>query len=248
MKNHPFMTPEMMEERRRGRMIGGLLMIALGGLWLAKTLGYALPPWTFSWPVIFIAIGIYQLVKHAGRKLHGLIFLAIGGIGLADKLITDVHIGKVAWPVLIILAGLYLLFKPGKRKQTEEPWAADNTEGLASDDSTADYIKVNSVFGGIEKTVISKQFRGGQINSVFGGSEINLMQADFQGRVVLEINTVFGGCEMAVPSDWKIQNEITAIMGGIEDRRPMNPAQADSGKVLLMKGTCVFGGVEIKGF
>jgi predicted membrane protein len=62
--------------------------------------------------------------------------------------------------------------------------------------------------------------------------------------VSLEVNSVFGGVEIIVPGNWRVQNDITAVLGGVSDRRPFVAGDAD--KVLRIHGSAVFGGVEVK--
>ena len=95
--------------------------------------------------------------------------------------------------------------------------------------------------------MISKNFKGGRIESMFGGTELNLMQADFTGTAVLDFNIAFGGVKLYVPPQWNVKSEVTAILGGVEDKRAITP-QTDSTKVLLLRGSVMFGGLEIKSY
>ena len=79
-----------------------------------------------------------------------------------------------------------------------------------------------------------------------GGAEINLSQADIQGNIILDVTNIFGGTKLVVPSNWIIQNEVTAVFGAVEDRRPLNTNLLDTNKTMILKGTCLFGGVDIK--
>ncbi len=81
-----------------------------------------------------------------------------------------------------------------------------------------------------------------------GGAEINLMQADLQHNIVLEVNNVFGGTKLIVPSNWDVKNEVSAVFGGIEDKRSINTSVPDQDKILILKGTCVFGGIEVSNY
>jgi predicted membrane protein len=119
----------------------------------------------------------------------------------------------------------------------------------AADDTSADYFESNTVFGGTEKNVVSKNFRGARITSVFGGTELNLTHADLQQPAIIDTTTVFGGLTIAVPADWRVQSELTTIFGGVEEKRPMvNASEMDDNKVLILKGNCFFGGVEIHNY
>ena len=81
-----------------------------------------------------------------------------------------------------------------------------------------------------------------------GGSEIDLTQSDFTGRIVIDVTNIFGGTKMIVPPTWDVQNDITAIFGGVDDKRQISGVTLDPNKVLVLDGTCMFGGIEIRSF
>lgn len=111
-----------------------------------------------------------------------------------------------------------------------------------------DLIEATSIFGGTKKKVLSKNFRGGEMVNIFGGSEIDLLQADIEGTAVLEVTAVFGGATLLIPSHWNvISSEATAILGEIKDRR-VSMGNVDQSKTLILKGTVIFGGIDIKSF
>jgi predicted membrane protein len=81
----------------------------------------------------------------------------------------------------------------------------------------------------------------------FGGTDLNLSQSDINGVAVLDLTQVFGGTKLIVPSNWKVQSEVVAVFGGLDDKR-RDLANPDPNKVLVLKGTCIFGGIDIKSF
>lgn len=113
--------------------------------------------------------------------------------------------------------------------------------------STEDYIDATTVLGGIHKNIISKNFKGGDITIFMGGAEINLSQADIQGTAALDITQIMGGTKIIVPSNWEIRSQLTSVFGNIEDKR-QNINVTDSQKVLILDGTSVFGGIEIRNY
>lgn len=113
--------------------------------------------------------------------------------------------------------------------------------------SQEDYIDSVSVFGGVRKVIVSKNFRGGEATSFMGGTELDFTQADIQGTVVLELTQIMGGAKLIVPGHWTIRNEVNAVLGGVDDKRHLN-ATADPNKVLVLKGTAFLGGLEIRNF
>ena len=96
---------------------------------------------------------------------------------------------------------------------------------------------------------MTKDFKGGDVVNVFGGTELNLSQSDINGTAVLELTTIFGGTKLIVPSHWSVKSEAVTIFGGIEDKRQLLPPSLDRPeKILVLKGTVIFGGIDIKSF
>lgn len=244
------MIPEYEKQQRNGRIWGGLILVAVGVAFLLRTLNYDLPYWLFSWPMILILVGIYNLGKHGFTRPFGMIPLAIGLVFLVEKTTPGLEIVKIALPALAIVFGVWMLMFPSKKKGFRHMRHMRNAyhTGTSTESSSEDQLFVDTVFGGIDRNVISKDFKGGRVNCVFGGAEINLLNADIQGTVVLEVTAVFGGIDLTVPAKWKVQTEITAILGGVEDKRAMNEESLNTDKVLILKGEAIFGGIEIKGY
>ena len=95
--------------------------------------------------------------------------------------------------------------------------------------------------------MVSKNFKGGDVTTVLGGSEIDLSQADFNGTVRLEVTQVLGGTKVIVPPHWEVRSEITAVFAGFEDKR-QQPAITNPNKILIINGTSILGGIELKNF
>ena len=63
----------------------------------------------------------------------------------------------------------------------------------------SDFLCVDSVLSGDNKSVLSKNFQEGKTACVFGGAEIDLLQTDFNGTVLLKIDVVFDGVKLIIP-------------------------------------------------
>lgn len=247
-----------------GRVFGGLIVVIVGVILLAKQTGADIPGWLISWPMALIATGLYIGFRHAFRGPVWIVLLLVGTIFLINDIDPTLNLRHYVWPIVIIAVGLMIIFRPQhkmrgfhKKKWHNHPYGEPSTPspeskiaGITEGSAHEDYIDSVTIFGGVKRNIFSKNFRGGEIVTIFGGSEINLTQADSPQRIELDITQIFGGAKLIVPPHWKIHSEdIVSIFGGVEDKRPALPeASYDSNKVLILKGTNIFGGIDIKSF
>ena len=230
-----------------GNIWAGVFLLVIGALFLARnTSATSIPEWVFTWPMILIAVGLFIGLRHNFRGGTWFFMILLGGAFLVNKIYPEMELRQYIWPAILIIAGLYFIFKPRTMKWKEK-WSDGQYAGSLESTSSHpqdDIIDSTCIFGGTKKNILSKNFKGGEIVNIFGGSEVNLAQADFTGRVELEVTQIFGGTKLYVPANWEVKPEIVAIFGGIEDKRDVVGAQAD--KVLVLKGTSIFGGIDIK--
>jgi len=248
--------------QKSGKALVGLFFIGLGFILLLQTLELDfIPSWIFSWPVFLIIIGVFIGKRQGFNRPSAFMPIVIGVIFLSNKILSDMELGRLFWPFLIIGFGVWMILGRKKKNQLGSyEWDKkvdsgfdfdtapnDTQSGFNTNDFSGDRINSASIFGGIKKNIVSKNFQGGDIVNFFGGSEINLMQADIKGRVKIEVVQVFGGTKIIVPANWTVQSEMVAIFGGIEDKRPPQ-LNAIPDKVLIIEGTSIFGGIDIKSF
>ncbi len=245
--------------RDNSRIIGGLIIIAVGAVLLLRNTGVYFPRWLFSWPMILILVGIYNGFKHNFKNPSWLILIGIGSFFLVQKFIPGLSREPLFWPLVIIAGGVLFMLRPRKNAfvwindKDQNTWGGSNTTYLGTQSGVvpdvSDTIHVRSVFSGVKRSMLSKNFQGGNISSIFGGSEIDFTQADINGQVVLSFEVLFGGAKIIIPSHWAVQNEIEGVFHGVDDNRRFNPdAALNPGKVLILKGSVTFGGVEIRSY
>lgn len=233
---------------RGGRAMGGLIVIAVGTVLLARQVGADLPSWLFSWPMFLIAIGFYVGARHSFRQWGWLIPVAIGSVFLLEDVLPDVHIKQFAWPVVVIFIGLVMVVK-SRRRNHDDLFKRWERNAALADQTSEGFFDSVTVFGENKRQILSKDFKGGESVCVFGGVEVNLSQADINGRVPLELVQVFGGTKLIVPPHWKVETEeVVSIFGGLNDKRQTSNAVTDQTKVLVLRGTTLFGGIDIKSF
>lgn len=221
----------------------GVLILFVGLFLLLKRMGLMLPDWLFSWPMILIAVGFIMGVKGKFQGVTWFIVTLVGCVFLVGKIMPyDWNVSRFVWPSILVVIGIYLIGRAtSKRQNYEKIFSADDSANMD------DYIQGTTLFSGTNKVILSKNFKGGSITTMFGGTELNFSQADIQGEVVLDITTMFGGVEIIVPSHWDVKVDVNTVFGGIEDKRMIPPA-IPSNKVLILKGSCTFGGVDLKSY
>ena len=249
------------QRHQRNRVLAGIILVGIGVVLFADKMGVLLPHWLLTWPVLLIVIGIYSGIKHNFSNATWIILVALGGIFLWDEMMMDVSLKPFTIPIILVAAGLLTIVRPrfgdrhnsfGQRRR--DRWSNVSTGTAAFNKAfeeagplNDDYIDINCIFSGVNKTVISKTFKGGRISCVFGGTELDLTKADIQGTAVLQLNEVFGGVTLVIPSNWTVRNNISGVFHGVDDRRN-NQVQNDSDKILLLQGSAVMAGVEIKSY
>lgn len=135
------------------------------------------------------------------------------------------------WPVILIAVGAFIIFK-GKHPE--------NVSELEADKSILD---ITVLMGGNKTVCNAKKFKFGDITAIMGGVELDLRGADIESEAVLDLWASWGGIMIRVPAEWSVVNRGTAIMGAIEDK---TSAPAVTTKRLIISGTAIMGGVEIK--
>ena len=124
----------------------------------------------------------------------------------------------------------------------------DTSIGFEETWNDEDFVDSTAIFGGAKKNIISKNFKGGDLVNIFGGTDLDLTQADFTGTAVIELTTIFGGTKLIIPTNWAIQSDAVIIFGGLEDKRKMPSVAENPDKTLVLKGTVIFGGIDIKSY
>lgn len=233
--------------KNNGNIWIGLIILLIGAGLLLRNMNFPIPHWIFSWQMLLIAIGIVSGVKNNFRNAGWFFLILIGGIFLIKDVIPNWQWNNYIWPMGLIAIGIFLILKPKNKDHTfvkNQEFYPNHASGTVASD---EYLDFTTFFGGTHRNIISKDFKGGEVVTVFGGTELNLSQADFNGTIVLDVTQIFGGTKLIVPTNWEIKSEVTAVFGGTSDKRSPHSLHG-SDKVLILKGTSVFGGIEIVGY
>ncbi len=230
----------MTNEKSNKRAILGVILVLIGAFLVIDNFNffpYAIRDIFFSWEMILIVLGAILLASRE-NKTTGVVLMIVGGFFLIPDVLHIPHdFRRIFWPMIFILIGLAILFRRGGHR----------TRHISD---SQDYIDELCIFGGSERLITSKDFKGGKVTYIFGGSTINLTQSELaKGENLIDVFTMFGGGKFIVPRDWDVKVEVTSIFGGFSDKRLTDPRIVyDPGKQLVIKGFVIFGGGEIHSF
>lgn len=230
------------------RILVGFLLLIAGASFLLQelgllnfSLGNLISTW---WPIAVIAVGIVVLFNNPHSFLFPLLVIFAGILLQFRQLdILTFNIWNLIWPAAIVAFGLSLMFERSNKqarklknsKHTDDP----NAPKINNDDT----VSVLAIFSGAEVKNTSDHFQGGNASSAFGAFEIDLRDATLKEAATLDVFTMFGGGEIIVPEGWRIETNGLPIFGGWENktRKPKDK----NAPTLLIRGTCLFGGVSI---
>lgn len=221
------------------RLIIGAFILLIGVLALADNLHFFNAQDIIRfWPTVFIVVGALKL---SNTRTRSGTFVG-GGLVLLGISMTLNYMGIISfhlrdwWPLIIIMAGLAMIFKDKLRD-------ADGNGLCAQENTNESNIDVVAVMSGHQGNVASQDFRGGSVTAIMGGAEIDLRNAVIQTEAVIDITAFWGGVSLKIPKDWRVVNNGIAFLGGIDDS---SEPTIDASKRLIITGTAVMGGVEIK--
>lgn len=232
---------------RHSRVWTGIFILLIGLAAFLKASIPFFPDWVFSWQMLLIALGMFIGVRHNFRGVAWFVLVLVGGIFLLNDIYPEFTFRRYMWPVALICVGIFIIMRP-RHKWDDEKKNGDSPTLAEAGYSKDDFVESTSIFGGAKKIIISKNFRGGDLVNIFGGTELDLSQADFDGTATIDLTTIFGGTKLLVPSNWSVKSEAVTIFGGIEDKRRMQTITDAPQKTLLLRGTVIFGGIDIKSF
>ena len=192
----------------------------------------------FIWPVGLIALGVY-LILHKKKENKVLEEVRTNWESSRKKKTVTSESEKIDSAEVVEEAA------PSKDESTKAP-----DSGFVRATGTAFFDRINEsvLFGGVNRKLMTKNFQGGKATVIFGGLDLDLTQVDFTGVVSLDLEVGFGGVKLIVPPHWDVRTEVSNIAAGLEDKRMFREGSVDTNKVLILKGTLLFSGLEIKSF
>jgi hypothetical protein len=228
----------------QGQVVLGVLVIALGLLFLLDNLGLIeLGRVLAFWPLLIVVLGIVKLVDtdSSNDKVLGIVLIALGATLLLNRLGYFYFTWHMTWPLLLIALGALLVYRAAAGRHVR---ASSATPELAQAVDSDSVIEATAILGGLERRVTSAAFRGGDVTAILGGCMLDLRGASIQREARLDVFALFGGITIKCPPDWTVVVRGTPILGGF-DHKSEAPG-TDTSKRLVVSGYAIMGGVDIR--
>ncbi len=229
---------------KKDKLFWGLFLIAAAVLILVAKLG-VFPEMSVAkvfWTLVF---GV-ALVKSVVKLSFSGIFFSLAFLGI----VYDTELGITAitpWTILLaallLSIGVGLIYTPKKKKAVGNHCPTDDGDFVVYDEEDGNRFDFSSSFVGSIKYVNSDNFEYANIDARFAGMKVYFDNAIIQnGHATVNMNVSFAGVELYVPKNWRVDNQMTATLGGVEEK---NRPNVGDGPILTLRGNVSLGGITI---
>ena len=147
------------------------------------------------------------------------------------------------WPILaaavLLSIGFSIIFK-SKRRGVHVHWEDNETVENIDDDEFSSTVK----FGATTKFFLSDNFKRASLNCSFGSIKAYFDNAKLSPNgAQINISANFAGVELYIPKDWRVINNVSYTLGGLEEKS-RNVSDSES-PVLTLIGEARFSGITI---
>ncbi len=230
------MSPRPKKISATPQLLLGILVVVAGVLFTLDNLNLIrADDFLQFWPLGLILVGFshYRLRSQSGQ-LSGLLLVAAGCVLLARNLLFP-QVGL--FPVILVIVGTGLAGQALFRKSREDVPVEHDEQGSR--------VYATALLGGVERRVISNDFRGGELTAFMGGCQIDLTRSVIAAHnAVINVFVLMGGIELRVPEDWTVSLEGLPVMGGYSDRTIAT--SKDHTQNLVVRGTIIMGGLDVR--
>ena len=248
--------------KRANGLFIGVIFILIGLLYA----GSAMDLFEFSiffpgfWTLFIIIPCFYGLFKKGEEKTGYIIGLVVGLCFLINAQDFSFHIDF--WPMVLalicIVIGIRMIFPENtKKKHIEFTYNSNSGEKTVDINGTkfdntyskdgSGYLNISALLSGKDVRLDNENFTGADICSVLGGVELDLRHAVISEDVYIRVTAILGGIDLRVPADVRvITDDCSAVLGGVEVNRAYANNQGPDAPRIIISGSCVLGGIEIK--
>ncbi len=231
----------MKSKRGTGRLVAGLILIGLGGVFLLDSFDVIDIGDIIGWiaSIAFIAFGLGILITRKSQQVFfPIILIIIGVFLLLGNLDVDAY---QYWPVILIAIGGAIIFGGMRRRSNKRTVEIGETSTTTSDRE----VNISCTFGETNERVDANDFVGGSVNVTMGNVKLDLRDATVVNRPAkLDVSLTMGGLHLRVPSDWGVSIDNSVTLGEVEDKRSRAGSASDTPH-LMITGNITLGSIEI---
>lgn len=192
---------------RRFRIFVGLVLTAVGAVWLVSRLGgvgKAVPQLREWWPIAPVALGMLNLLALIRRPtwlLAPLLLIAGGSIGLLASLDRKLPptVQPYVWPVVVIVAGVAVALWERKRIEDND-----------------DFIRQTVVLRSRRISGTTADFQHGVVRAYLGNLELDLQRCELSGDAELCVTVLLGHVDLLPPPATRILLQGRRFGPGVE--------------------------------
>jgi predicted membrane protein len=222
-----------------GRIVFAVALVALGALWTLDNLSvvdsHLITRW---WPLLLVFYGATTLAGLGRRRnVFWGSFVGLAGVLLLLGNLGYAHAGlDVLWPLFLIAVGVQVLLRAtGARSSTSRDGPDEDR-----------VIQTFAALGGVTRRSQSRTLERADISAVMGGVELDLRDATpASGRVVADVFAVWGGIVILVPDTWRVESEVSVVMGALQDETKYSNPPEPAG-TLVLRGAIMMAGLEVR--
>lgn len=229
-------------------IIGVTLVLALK---IVGVISFPVASVVLSWQALLILLGITGMclfrqgfIGHAILILTGFYFIlpelqSVFGfkIGVEPDALKSLY-----WVSVLCVIGIGIVLKDVLHTSNRKDRYQLSRQEIKGNGKK---VVINALFTGSENIYLDNSFKGATLDCTFGGIVLNLKNTILEDtETVIDVACSFGGIIIIVPESWNVTFDIKAILGGTNDKRSVRVTKGD--KSLLIRGSVVFGGVELK--
>lgn len=220
----------------KSKILFGLLFVVVGIIYGLQELGLITDIGLTAnviFPSIMIIVGLIILFNNHNIIFGGIVTF-LGIVNLLDDWYPQLN--KIIFPGILVIIGIEILLG-GIFKRIVRP-----KDNLSIDNK--DELNAIAVLGGVEKKVVSQNFKGGKADAFMGGVVLDLTEIKLTSDVIIDVNAFMGGVEIKLPTNIRIRSDVNGFLGGVEIKH--RPTEPSSEFILILRGTAVLGGIEVK--
>jgi hypothetical protein len=233
-----------------GRLVWGLVLLAVGVLFTLDNLGIAEASHILRWwPLLALAWGVMCWFGLGCRckPVVGGLWLVIGTVALLHNLDLVRLSLEDLFPLFLIVAGGAIVLRSFRRSRRRDAGAgpASGPGGAGGGGGDVTQINLFSFLHGSERKIVTPAFAGGEASAILGGLTLDLRGSSLAGgRAVVDVFAMWGGIELILPAGWRVVGRVSPLLGAYLDAMP--PVTDPAAPTLELRGIALMGGVDVR--